>query len=462
MRKKVLAIIIAVIVAVSGSSVAGIVFTNSSKYVFIRSILDVAEELTEREELNLVFDALDGGSFQLDYNNSKDIDIQGKAYFGKKKFLLDDFYYKTKGKQIDGSLYLSKKELCVESQSLLKGRYGGKWSSLAEDFEDSIFAYGSSSVYSIKSKQRYEEIYNALEDCNFGKIGKDIKNLITYYFAHGYIIFMKNAEFEKDIQKITFFEGSKKCRVIKVSLDKNALAKTIDELYTFLLKDNKLYQFVDKYEGGIKLALNLAGYDVLNEQKLSTTLYNLLAEKQKQVKEYCDRLYNGEILEKVQFTLVTPRGKSQTLAFSVDIDGEREFALDCGKNGIKKTRQIKLDTSKTHIVYNLDKTNSGISQASLIKDNNPIFVSKINPNSQTFELTINQETLVKGQVIRQKNIATIKVNSVYSIYNGQISEQKDIYFYAVIKTKDKIPKIEGYKTLSQITNKDVNNIIFGK
>ena len=187
MKTKLIAIILAVVFLVGAGSIIGVAaYNNSPKTVAIKAIENAIEATLEREEVQPLYNMLKGGS--LSFNVSKieeDGDdlleggsISGKLYFSQDALMLDDFKSDAYGIDVSGKIYLSDEMFYVSEDEYLGGAYGFEFDKLAKDFADSIFAYGSDSVYAIEDEEIYEAIIEALEKLDNEKIKKDSEKLL--------------------------------------------------------------------------------------------------------------------------------------------------------------------------------------------------------------------------------------------------------------------------------------------
>ena len=125
-----------------------------------------AVDLFKREEISQILDLLSDGSIESSVSKINLGDKQlfenkfagGKLYFSKSSLLLDDVHLKSENLDISGEALLSDTGLYISENSILKGSYGTTYDLFSEQLENSIFAYGSGSLYEITNKK----IYNAL------------------------------------------------------------------------------------------------------------------------------------------------------------------------------------------------------------------------------------------------------------------------------------------------------------
>ena len=509
-KHKVVAIALASTVAVGAGVGVGVsVYANTPENLVVRSVAQVFESITERQEIKLLADMLKGGSMQFHVGNSSveevyneyrgenlvdsrnemsgegaPCDINGKLYFGEKALYLKDFSVDVDGVKLNGEAYFSEDLLYVSENELLGGAYGFTTKKLADQFKNSIFAYGSGSKYAMSDQEAYNLVLDAFKTIEKGKeMNKDAQNLAKHFAKEVWKIVCKNAGFEVE-KTANDVDGKKQnVRVISIALNGKNMAEILDDVYELLLEDKEITKYLNKYEDFYALYLANAGVEDL-------TIADYYLENLKQyrgiVEQTCNEIKKEE--EELKFEITTLRNSVDPISIEMLFEGESLALLDFGLKGLQKTDEIKLtimgETASYKITQN-DKNNytatlSYINEIEAIKHS--VYVN-VNRPHQTYSL---KYEMVWGGELDWMQIATtitsyeisgdFKKDGTTLKLTAKKLEQKQSYkqgnslserimtinsdIALALNPNDKIPSApKDYKGISNITEPDIDQFL---
>ena len=226
-KRKIVAIALASTVVVGAGVGAGVaVYANTPENLVARSVAQVFSSITERQEIQLLANVLTKGSIQFSvgnfsaesaYNEYRGenlvdsyeeahgetiLDVSGKLYFGEKAFYAEDIAVDVEGFKLNADAYISEELVYVNEADFLGGAYGFSTKNLAEQFKNSIFAYGSDSEYAIPDQETYDLILDACKSFENSKLNvnsiKKMKILIDSICQNNFIFIIFMIQFDEN------------------------------------------------------------------------------------------------------------------------------------------------------------------------------------------------------------------------------------------------------------------------
>lgn len=476
-----LVIIVALsVLTVAGGAIAALSIVNKPSNVMARTVSNFAEDVFAREETSVVKDTLTGGSidasvesvkckvytngvYEGEWDGFKNCRASAKIYFSKDALMVTDLDAKLWGAYFSGGLYLSCDEIYVEEKSILGGAYGAKIDGLADEFADSIFAYGSKSKYAITDKEIYNYIYDALDSLNGDKeFKKDSEKLLKKVAKEVYKIVVENAEITKENGK-SRIDGEKiNVRTITVDIDSDAMQKILKDAYDYIADSKDIEKFIDKYDDKLTASI---GSEEMSFKKYYNEMMNELEDS---VYELCD--YIDESFKTISVIITTPRNKSDLIKLTVKKNKSTVFVIDCGKEGIKKTKNITIESDGFKFEYKVktDDKNRFEANIDIVAGGNKYDIDFTqNKNKKTYSLVYKSKCgkwTAEGRLAQNKDTTAITVDSVsIEVYlsDGRVpSFEFTIKSKFSINRKDSMPSVKGsYKSLSDISEKDIDKLL---
>ncbi len=451
-------------VTVVGGGVTTTAVVNSPKVVTANAISSMIEDVFAREEIEPVYNMLKGGSLEMQVSEVKEKDVDllngtscsGKVYFSKDALMFEDLKMQYGNFKIDADLYLSQDTVYISEEEILDGAYGIKMDTLAEDLEDSIFAYGSGSKYSIPDKELYETLVEGLEGAtNSKKATKDAKKILKKYLKKAVKIINKNVEYSSEGEKESLNGDKKNVRVITVTMDEEALSDIIYEFYEFLVEDEALINHFEKYEDQYSaFVTGMTGeYDSMAEW-----YEDILDEAEDTIEDLCDEIADARNFPKVELTLYTPKAQAKVLKMELDVGKKNVFTLDFGTKGVKKTDMVTLEVYGEEITYEIKKNDSKSYKASLEYEGEEIMGISVNRSKGTFNFEAG-EYQVKGRLENRSKQIYIAIEEIVESY-GQREYTYTTDLEILITEKDKMPSIpKDFDTIADIKERDVDRVI---
>ena len=475
MKTKVLAIIIAAVLLIgAGTGIGFAIYGNLPQNAAATAIFGAIEDFGERDEIKPIVKMLTGGSFEFSLNELKEGDediledgkFSGKMYFSKDAFMLQNLEFNTGDFAIAGDIYISEDLLYISEDELLKNAYGIELKKIVEDFEDSIFAYGSDSEYAIPDEETHNDIVSALSAAQDTKMQKEAQKIAEKLYKKMWKIACDNFEFESENEEIKVGGSKEKVRVITIIIEGDALAEAISEFYDYLCEDKSIPKFLDKYEDA--LAFTFTDTDDKTIGELYEEYIDTLGER---IDDICDtvaKAYRNDIIIKV----ATPKSSKKLVKLEVEANGNNVFTLDLGMKGIRKTDKITLDIKGEKFTYQVKENDSREFECVLKNDTTTVkfnvdkkkdkFTFSVDsPNSSSFK-----SLTIKGDWVTKSGKSTITVDKIESVTYGydkyynwtEITNTIDCEIVFVIDQSDKIPSApKDYKRLSDITEEDIED-----
>ena len=442
-----------------------------------------AADLFKREEISQILDLLSDGSIESSVSKINLGDKQlfenkfagGKLYFSKSSLLLDDVHLKSENLDISGEALLSDTGLYISENSILKGSYGTTYDLFSEQLENSIFAYGSGSLYEITNKK----IYNALilltkqypED---EQLIEDTKELLATYIKDVYKIISKYTEFETEKTELKQDGKRMGTRTITLSYDENNLADITYALSEYLINDKNIVEYLTKHGYKFRAILELHPGLEFNEGDSMIDIYNnYLSDVRENLDLTYSNIKNSNI--DVEIRLVTPRGSYNLLSLVIN-NGENEiFGIDLGSQCVSKSKNITLKTKNSKFIYSITRDDDGGYESFVKRNRESIFSVKIDRENNIFETFLNiknNKFRILGGIESEDGVTVINLSGVehtyrkksYDIYlNPVFTDATDCYetdLKITISTQDTTPTlITDFRTIDTVKESDIKRWI---
>ena len=361
---------VAACTTVVGGGVTTTAVMNSPKIVTANAISRMFEDVLAREEIEPIYNMLKGGSLEAQVSevmlkgaNKMKGTYAGKVYFSEDALMLEDVMVQYGNFKIDADLYVSQDTIYLSEQEVLGGEYGINMDTLAKDFEESIFAYGSGSKYAISDEDIYETLLEAFEDATTSKKAtKDAKKILKKYLKKAAKIINNNVEYSSEGDKVKLNGEKKNVRVITVEMDEEALSNIIYEFYEFLVEDQSLIKHFEKYEE--QYAAFVEGIEG-DYDSMAEWYEDILDDAEDTIEDLCEEIENSRSFQDWEFILYTPKAEAKVLGMELKIGKTNIFALDFGTKGVKDTDEITLEVDGEKISYEIKKNDKKTYKATL-------------------------------------------------------------------------------------------------
>lgn len=354
MLKKLTAILIAALVVVLGLFTAVVIIANQPAAVLEQTVENTLDDLTEREELALLFDILEKGSLEISVPESNRVygtGVEGKLYFDG--FLSSDdpeMYVEnltvTKDEQsFTGDLYLSKDYAYFRDAD--EDAYGMVSGEMKEAFLASPLAAENDTPWSLTAtvSEDVAVLMEIFDDRILEDLDRDLEKALKKYEKKLKKLLTECLEIDVEAQDVTVGGESLRGRVITVSVDEDAAAEILMGVFDMLSEDEKLRDKVLSYGAYFCEKLNIE-FDVTqwyDEKIMSDEVWDALANS--------IRSTNFEYTVKI----VTPMLKATACQLTVTMFTEGETlelcSVDVGPKGISDAKEITVESlTGTHIL----------------------------------------------------------------------------------------------------------------
>lgn len=441
MKKIILIATIAIVVV--GAFIGTLAVMNTPRRVVERSLTGVVENVMKRDEMKPIVGILTEGSVQLKVNTTESdhnifdipqgIDMSGKLFISKDGVMLQNMQFYYDGVQLAGDAYMGEDSIYVKNDDVLNGIWGVVRGSASEEFQNSVFAYGSGSPYAMDeySYKHYLNMLEAYDEKADIELRKDIEQISKRYVKDVWDIVCSHAEFESDNDKLRIGGERISVRVITVTVDTHAMAGIVEEVYDYIADDDDLADCIEKY-GDIYGDILETEYGI---HDVSEYYDDWLDELDKEVERLIDEL-DHEKSDSIEVKVITPKMSSTLLKLEVSYGSEDWFTAEFGQQGIKKADTIRLDIYGDTYVYKIEQDDSERYEATLSVNNDESISLSVNRKRETYQLTV-EKMKIRGSFIRKSNETTLTVET---IDYDDVTE--NIYVELVLKEKDQMPKAE--------------------
>ncbi len=467
--KKVIAILLAIVLAIGvGAGIFAAVIYNKPEKVAFSAVQGAIEDLLEREEIAPVWNMLHGGSLSVsvdefksdDYDMLKGGKVSGKIYFSEDAFMAEDIKVDLFGVKIDGDIYTSSDMIYISEDEIFDGKYGIVYKDAANDFEDSIFAYGSGSDYAIQDEDTYDAIMETLEslkDTDNEKLRKDAEELAEEHIKNIYEIICDNVEFESDNDEVRLNGQREKVRVITIKMDGDDIANIVRDIYEYLCEDKTIGDFLDEHGSSLALADYLFKLD---SDSLGELYEEYLEDMEDRIDVICDEIEDQ--CDDTEIKIITPKMSHKLLKAEIEVDGDTVFSIDFGKDGVKKTNEINVEIDGEELSYVISENTKDTYEAKLEADGETVIKVSIDKKGESYKLSLGDGYItIKGDYITDGDTTTITVEKLTVRYESWEDSSETTYTYdaditIIIDEKDDIPAApDKFDRISDITEEDI-------
>lgn len=446
MKKLIAALVIALLVG--GVAIAVTVgVLNSPKQVASRTLNNVMEELAEREEFASLQKILTGGSIEFSAGSEslndlleteKNCAVAGKIYFSENAVMLNDLTVNYGAVLLQGDVYCSEELIYVDNREILNGVWGLEKGDLYDDWTDSIFAPDSQSEFALDQETfaMVGELLNALDEDMDRELMADLKDLSDRYAKKTWKIVRKYAEFESEKDEIRINKERENARIITITLDSDAVASILEDLYDYIEKDDELANLVAKY--GDKLATVLKEtYKIEDAAEAYDQFIADLADEVEMTVDSIEKYMKDDLI----VTMVTPPSSAELLMLTIEDEETEYLTVEIGHEGIRKTNCISVKLwDRMEVAYRINEDSKDAFSAE-IEMNGDVAVSlEIDRKDENYQLDVKNVCRVEGDLIAKRGKYTITVDRVQSLAIGVIYDYKNLGITLKLQEKDKMPE----------------------
>lgn len=478
-NKKLVIVVASIVLVVVAAGVGLGIYLNTPSVLAVRAASRFADDLVARDEFKTITKTLKKGSVEASMSSLKmdDEDLlpegfaaSGKVYFSKNAYMLENLNVKADEFKISGNVYISDKLVYIQEDEILKDAYGIEFDNLAEDFSNSIFAYGSGSDFAIPDEELYDALITTLENSNDDKMVKEFEKIVKKYVKDLYKIVCEHAEFESESDKVKIDGKKQSVRVVTLKIDEKAMANIVNDVYEYLAEDDKLVEFLEKYEDAFAIVVYSANMD----KTIAEMYEEMIEEMGEEIDDICDDIESNEF--NVEVELVTPKASSKILQLNVSLDDDEMISLDVGKSGIKKSNKITISSGGVDVVYEIEENSKNAYEATLKVGKEKVASIKIDRSGDEFSVSLgaseDNRVVVKGSISKSGKTTTIGVEKIeythedyvydddgyWSGHYETVTETIKTNLEIIITESDKIPKAPtDFTTIDQIKEDDIEN-----
>ena len=502
--KKIIIIIIAAVLVFAGGITFGVIY-NQPENVAIRSVSDVFEEAFARGDTSVFESLMNNGSIEFSLNEithladkdatyaedvtvfgENDETVSGKLYISPEALFLKNFKYYDGDTDISGEAYISDGLIYVKEEKLLDVKLGIELKNLKRQLVNSIFAYDSSSEYSIKkltdmTEYEYGKLLDKLDIKDIDEFASDLEKLLSHVVERAWDIVKANAEFDADNESVMIGGHRKSARIITMTVDVDSMKLIVEEFATEVLKeDEKIEKFIKEHEGTLE---KLDLYDTDEYMSFANYYTEAIEElRANKVYEICAELDSADY-EAIKIEIATPKLSSDLLKLTVDhvykneftgdYDDEEIFLIDFGGKGIRKSDDIRISFADTDIRYFVSENDSDAYSSRLYVNGDKVLSFLNNKVTDKFALVFyegsyygNDDMSIKyeilGSLAETDDGYDVKVTrfieTVSFDYESKIeSAETKLDLRIKVSFKDKMPDAPSdYKTIDEIEDSDVD------
>ena len=461
LAKKYLILLICAAVALVGGLIALIVY-NAPSSVAMRALGRLADDFSERQEVEYLTSLVDGGSMELAFKG----DIDGVKAEANAKFYLNAFdnefmldLTKLEAKNGDekigltGSMYVSDEKIYIANDEILKGAYGIERGGLEQALKNSMFHPDSESEYALD-----EETYSMVEQ--FCKIAdsdlpedmeKDVMATVARYSGKLSSWIKKYAEFETSKQEISLIDGDKKVRVIYIIITPQTVSNIAEEFYDYLKDDKKLRDMVIEYYAEFA---DILKFSLGEEFDIREAYDEMIEEIGVSIENTIESLEDADEESFMSLCLATPKSSSKILKMWVitgddvrDIEDEDEIyeaaSIDFGSKGLKKTKEIVIKAGD-RIKYTINDEEKNITEYKL-QIGSEKYSLKLDEKEDKFKLSFTQyggseTTSIEGNYTSKGGKDSFEFKKLK--IDGEVVEGFDYDLIVTFDESDKMPSPE--------------------
>ncbi len=400
------------------------IILSAPKVVFSNSIKNTVKGFLNRDEIAPVMSVLKKGSVELNAeleNEDAKIEAGGKVYFNKKGLLISDVMFDNGNMSFNGEAYLGLDYMYVNSEELLGDTYGFVAGESESAFENSVFAW-TIGDYALDedTKKIIANYLRAYDDGIYKDMYKDAEKLTDKYIKKLNDLVSKYGEFEKENTTMRF-EGERiNVRVITLTIYQDAIVSIFEDLYEYILNDEKLENFIVTYGDYFEDALIASGATGVDFD--AQVAYDDFLENLEETIDDIDSAENED--SAIVISAVTSKSSAKLLKLTVSTVEDEEVSLNLGSKGIKKTDSIVLKLGNETYTYEIKENSSSAYEAKLVYEydseyddsydyKGTMFSVDIDKKKDSFKLDMyDGEAVLKGDFDSGLSKTTITVDSL--------------------------------------------------
>lgn len=442
--KKLITIFIVAIVLIVGICVAvSMIIANQPENIVGSGVTTLVNDLVERQELNALIEATDGGSISVNIENNgvipnipEDLAIGGKLYFSDDAVYAQKFFVGVGDSTIEADAYLGKDAVYVKNDDILGGAWGIQRGGMKKSFEKSMFYHDSGSEYALDEEacRVISVVLDVYDDEQDVEMIKDITKLSERYQKAIWDIICEHAEFETENDEERIGGEYVNCRVVTMVIDERAQEKIVTDIMKYWEKDKEIPKLLKKYSKTINALADDEDFDVVDE-------YEDLVEKT--MDDFDDSIDNMKFDGELKVVMFTPKMTSNILKLEVSYDGEDLFALDLGSKGLAKSEKMSVTVNgKVTYTYEIKENTKTEYEAKLTvdtgssKSKTTLATIKVDLEDEKFSIDVAEMVTLKGTFENKKDKVTIELNKI-QVTDGETYEPK---ITIVMEDKDAMPK----------------------
>ena len=350
---KTIALILAAVLLVGGGVTVGVVINNNNNLpqnVARDAILSLAD-VVKRTEIAPLYKTITGGSIQMSQTFitedgiTSSVNNSAKIYFAKDKFVAQNVSL-SEMLPIQGDLWIEDDFVYVKEQNFLGGAYALEKGKLADQFEKSIFAYGSQSKYALDNEDKHDDLVKLLsyvDSLSTSTMEKDIQKISYSYLKELWDIFCEEASFESQTKMVKIDSNDVKARSIKITINANDICDIWERILQFLREDEQVVNFLEKHEDLIDIANNpIFGSTITVDRDIASKYIQLLDQLNENMDDTCQEILEQWENNNLIIDITTPTHSSKMLKLRVSYGYEDKFILDFGNKTIENANKITL------------------------------------------------------------------------------------------------------------------------
>ena len=486
MKFKLLAIIISAI-AVLGLATTGIVISNDPANVAAKTLANFTEDLSDRIEYQFFEEVFTNGSVSASISEKKGEysellpfhNINGKIYFSKNAFMVENFEFRAPYNRITFDFYSSNEEIYVKNEDYLLGAYGIRFNTFERDLSNSIFSPNSDSDYAL-DQERYNYLLELIRISKDKKeLKKDFEKLSKRVLKDIWKIAKKEFTFTSDAKMITLNEKEIKTKVTSIIIDANSLVSFVEKVYMYLENDKHIIDFINKYETLFKY--------ILDEDFSIEEYQEFLNEIKDSLDDILENLNSD--FEIVKINMFNKNGTNKLLKFEVNVGDKNVLNVEFDNQSIAETKKIFVSYGNCEIYYKINKNDNDEfdSAIEITADKGKIIEythiinlnvnKKENKYSAYYQKTgvmrnvtdVTKKYTINGNLVHDEDSFKFSFNSVDHYYHERsvatdsikysYNGKYDVSGEFVLAKKDIMPKpISDYKTFDQFTEEDCERL----
>lgn len=458
-KKKVTLIVLAIVLAfVLIIGAALVIILSQPKNLAILSVRGAISDVFRRDEIKPVSRMLKGGSLYVENNGMESDDTSydefsysGKLYFSGKAIMAEDVNVKIDDLKLRGDAYVSRDLIYLSEDEILDDAYGVYLPDFAEELEDSIFAYGSGSDYAITDKEAYEMLLDILENYDAEALEKDTKQVLDEVGKQFWKIVCDNAEFEVENSSVKLDGEKVKAREITLTIDGDATANIVSEMYDFLCDDDTINDYLIEHGEMIKPILVEYGLDTTKD---AVDIYeDFLDELDDEIEDICDGIEDD--FNEIEIEIVTKRYSAKLLKLTVKDGSDIAFSIKFDKKGARRSESITIKSYDDEIFsYEITENTKKLYKAKLSISGETLMIT-VNKAKGSYTAKMEDTFSIQGEYQASFGETTLTIDKITlddTTYKADIT--------LIIDEKDKMPSApDTYTSISDITDSDVEKWI---